>query len=135
MKSTKSAKKTRETSTRGRETETFSVHSRRHGEKIMNFEPSHGRVVVRGVGNDDPAGILILDDNEYVFHAAAEWAWPLDGRRYADTRTAELAVLAIAPNHVIPNSMAQFRRRVAAALAPVSALLGGGFKLDGNAPD
>ena len=63
------------------------------------FEPENRILEVNGA----PAGILVQDNYEYVFHAAADWAWPLDRSRYTDRRSAKHALLAIAPNRVVPD--------------------------------
>ena len=34
-------------------------------------------------------GIVVGGDRGFVFHASADWAWPLEGRAFPDVATAE----------------------------------------------
>lgn len=42
----------------------------------------------------EAAGILIGEDARFTFHASADWAWPLDGRTFAEPTEAENALTA-----------------------------------------
>ena len=45
--------------------------------------------------HDEPAGIVIRQDHGYVFHATADWAWPLEGSRHPSLAAAERAIFVL----------------------------------------
>ena len=59
-----------------------------------NFDPEQSILEVNG----DPAGVLVRENNGFVFHAVAEWALPLDHTRYSGMHLAERAILSTAPS-------------------------------------